>query len=859
MSYASLLTPRQEVLSDQIEGIIDLANIGKRGKLENKAEAFLDLTYPTGDVKRVLAELHRRFSSDKPEAGLFLFEGLKGSGKSHLLLLIYHLLKSPKHGRTWLTRHGLECSLPDNALVVINKFTDKPLLSIWDFVYERVGGTHASGLQPSLEELESVLDGRQLILILDELEQGIRVLPSDTIRAQNIAFLQMLSEWANRSNQVTVFASVYTSQQEPGETMKRVPRCEIRFEHAEDKNKVVLHRLFENYTEFSPSAAEPTIDSYLNVWKRHGTFDTDKHRDEMFSAFPFSPDLLRLLLEEVPHRGGFQHVRGALGFLGHLVRLTHKSADLITSAHADILDREVAVRLGDLDPSGHLISRARANLEELKNQPLAKELAAAVMLYTLAVTEEAVGATRDELIRAIFKPGGDINEFEGTLLAFQKYASHFHIQEGHHFFDLQENADAKVEFTSLKYDDAVARQILHDMWKEQVFRETGSVVFSNADATKEALEALDSHGIRWCLAPRRLAAEERHSLYHGLSLRNQVVLLEPKDEKFSLDADKDLVKWAKRFKAAEDLSKGAPDAERKKEYQRIGAEDQKHILDRIRRAGMVFTHFEHYGSAATEDGVEFETFGNATSKEDILHKLSTDHFPTQLFCEHVTDRLAEVLDRTVGQIEQEYRNTLGFPVPTHQQVRNALENLCQARVISLQHSRGNFCGERPGLSHTELSDATIAKPFAAEPPEPPQPPQPPRPPQPPQPPHPPEPPKPPPGVRVESVSVPPQPSVGALRQEVAVRLQELAAVTITQARFVIYFNDQVGDLSTLPTSIRGGLSGPGRVTSETAIVKEGEFSKGDVEQLAENLPVVNGAEYQATLTTLVQEGESSDD
>jgi len=57
VSYASLLAPRREVLNDQIDGIIDLANIGRRGRLENKPQEFFDLTFPTADVKRVVAEI----------------------------------------------------------------------------------------------------------------------------------------------------------------------------------------------------------------------------------------------------------------------------------------------------------------------------------------------------------------------------------------------------------------------------------------------------------------------------------------------------------------------------------------------------------------------------------------------------------------------------------------------------------------------------------------------------------------------------------------------------------------------------------------------------------------------------------
>jgi predicted AAA+ superfamily ATPase len=109
MPYTDFLTPRPEVLSeDGIEGIIDLANLDdpKKRKLEARPAAFLGVTYPTADVRRVLDTLHRRFSGDADAPGLFLFEGLKGSGKSHLLLLMYHLFNSPNAAEPWLRAKG---------------------------------------------------------------------------------------------------------------------------------------------------------------------------------------------------------------------------------------------------------------------------------------------------------------------------------------------------------------------------------------------------------------------------------------------------------------------------------------------------------------------------------------------------------------------------------------------------------------------------------------------------------------------------------------------------------------------------------------------------------------------------------
>jgi hypothetical protein len=862
MSYSDLLRPRREVLSeDGIEGIADLANLGdrKKRKIEARPADFLDLTYPTADVRRVLTTIDRRFTEQSGAPGLFLFEGLKGSGKSHLLLMVYHLFSNRPAAHGWLDRHGLKCRVPHDAVVVINKFTDLPLHSIWDFVFERLTGKPPprSGLQPGLDDVRAALGNRSLVLILDELEQGIRVLGSDAARAQNVAFLQMLSEWANREPKVTLFASIYSDQAEPGSALKRVPSCRVRFEHALDKARVVLHRLFANYLDVPAERARPIVESYLNTWRRHNAVHTEDFGSRMIESFPFSPDLLDILLERVPARGGFQNVRGALGFLARLVKLTHERADLITPAHAHLADQEVAVRLSDLDPSGDLIRRANENLRDLATYSLVAGLGATAMLYTLSGAGRDRGATREHLIRAVCTPGTDINEFEQALLALQKYGSYFHAQEGHYFFDPEENADAKVEFRSLTIDPtgARARELIKRLWCEELFRDPqSSVVFSDADQARAELESLETGRLRFVLSPRRLTAEERHLLYHGLSERNQVVLLEPKDPKSDALNSRDLIKWGQRALAAAELEPTTHEAPRIAEYQRIAREDKKNILDALRRAGLVYLRVERYGSDPTTDGFEEETLGSAVTREDVVAKLSQDVFPTQLLAEHLGKRLDELRGRTVKDIDREYRTILTYPVPTHLgSITSAVRLLCKDGRVGVRHPRGDFSSQAPDLTETELFNATLDAPFersrpaptlrpeptAVEPPI--------------------APVTPTPATtspptrqgRGEEIRIASQPSAGALRQQIAARLQPLDGAFVSKVRFTIFLESASGDLSSLPPALRGNLSGAGSLVAEITITKERVGGKADVEQLVERLPGFPGASYAAQLDVIV--------
>jgi len=882
VGYTSYLKPRSEVISDEgIEGIIDLANLKdeSKTKIESRPEAFFKLTFPTTDVIKVLEQIDLRFSATKHTSGLFLFEGLKGSGKSHLLLLIYNLFRHKEPSAQWLKENRLKCRTPDDPIVIINKFTDDPHDAIWDMIFETLGEqAKKNKTHPKLAEFQKAIGDKKVILIFDELEQGIKVIGDEALKAQNIAFLQMLSEFANRSKQVTLFASIYSDKEEPGSTLKRVPRCVVQFDNTRDQNNIILHRLFDNFREFDKKTISPCVESYVQLWQKHvPTLDMEECKGRFLDTYPFSPSLMNIILTRIPARGGFQNVRGALSFLGNAVRLTHKAHDIITPCDATLEDKANTIMLKDLDPSGDLINRARENMEELKSRvPLSQKLASAVLLYTVTERGSNRGASREELIPDLLSPSADINDFEQTLMGFQKYASFFHHHEGRYYFDLEENAEAKVEFKSLSYSDEQAREKLYEILKSEIFRETTStVVYIDIEKAQETLKQLDKSRPRYVLTGRRLTQEERHQIYFGMDYRNLIFLLEPKDDKFQLGIDKDLLKWTKRCLAARDLAGPTTKSPRRDDYERILRTDQGYIVDRIKKAGLVFVSWELYGNAVSEDRVELEPLPADFSKDKILEKLSQDYFPMLVFKEHLEGRLDHIKERQVKEIDADYRATLGFPVPvTVSAVSKALRELCKEGTIGIQHSAGSFCRTNPNLTETEFFYARITAPLEKTPdkdfvcskcghlpcrcPKPPgekvcpicgyfpcqceEPPE-------AACPHCGEDPCVCPKKETVTLKIPPQLSIGNLRQEVACRLQQYEAFIITRVIFKIFYeHNNIGDLSVLPAGIRGNLSGQGDLTAEIMITKSGHLTKAQVEQQIEALPVLSGAEYSTELS-----------
>ena len=61
-------------------------------------------------------------------------------------------------------------------------------------------------------------------------------------------------------------------------------------------------------------------------------------------------------------------------------------------------------------------------------------------------------------------------------------------------------------------------------------------------------------GPRFVLASRRLSNPERHALYKGAEFRNQIILLEPRDDQANHLTNPDLLSAAKRYAAAVNLA-----------------------------------------------------------------------------------------------------------------------------------------------------------------------------------------------------------------------------------------------------------------------------------------------------------------
>src|ERR1700732_3737661 len=100
---------RPEFQTQHMRGTaIELSNRQHTGLTQRKAATeLLDITYPTGDVRRALDAVSAA-SAGKP----IVMMGQRGSGKSHLMALVHHAFGSPDQAEPWAASWGEKLQVP---------------------------------------------------------------------------------------------------------------------------------------------------------------------------------------------------------------------------------------------------------------------------------------------------------------------------------------------------------------------------------------------------------------------------------------------------------------------------------------------------------------------------------------------------------------------------------------------------------------------------------------------------------------------------------------------------------------------------------------------------------------------------
>ena len=435
-SILSTCTPRKDILEGTFNPEIFTASLSQvmdfyRGKpgiihsLYTDGEQFFnDATYPTENLKLILADVFGRLSGDNALPAIHRLETAFGGGKTHILIALTHLAFRGRELSAAVTNIVPEAllSAPGQIKVVgiagdelpVHKPAGTALLpyTLWGEIAFQIGGESlyrevevdaTSFAAPGKDYFDKVLAGNQVLIMFDELAQyAARLQACRPDGAEMLAaFLMGLHGFARTHSGISVtltLASHADAFARETEKLKRLisqvrgheveedliwdlaQRAEkdLRSVVARDASTIVPIQSYEIsrilakrlFLAIDPAAAGETAEAYTKMYAMHPTELPERasqadFQEIMAAHYPFHPTLIRFLNEKLATLETFQGTRGVLRVLALVTRsLWSKKIDapMIHTCHLDLRDPRIVNEILGRTGGGELLPVLNADV-----------------------------------------------------------------------------------------------------------------------------------------------------------------------------------------------------------------------------------------------------------------------------------------------------------------------------------------------------------------------------------------------------------------------------------------------------------------------------------------------------------------
>lgn len=431
-SWWQVTTPHKDIVRGRLSEAIFAADLGdvvfSKAPMEYQdAGIFFQKTYLTQGLKNLLDNVFSQMSSERGDPVIQLQTPF-GGGKTHALLVLYHIIKNRKE----IEHLPVISKLPKmkNGKVAVFVGTHADAVSgktPWGEIasqlgqYEIVKEHDKKRIAPGKECLRKVLDasGPTLILMDEILEYIVKANRAEKLekitQGQTLAFLQEISEVIASSSNcclvITLPASVLERYDEEAErSLRQLQKVSGRVEtvytpvEGVEIYEIIRKRLFEDYGD--EKVRKEVAQGYFDLYQKLGTdvpseVKEVEYRSRIECAYPFHPELIDVLRERWGSYSTFQRTRGVLRLLAEVVADLYKKktvSPLIQSSLVDLgnqmIGREFIKHIGNefdaivsADIAGKNAKAPRIDKEmgsEYEKHDIAKGIANSVFLYSFS-------------------------------------------------------------------------------------------------------------------------------------------------------------------------------------------------------------------------------------------------------------------------------------------------------------------------------------------------------------------------------------------------------------------------------------------------------------------------------------------
>ena len=483
-------------------------------------DAFFAQTYPTSGLKTLLTKTFGRVSGARGvagENGVLRPTTSFGGGKTHGLTAVYHLAKGARPGNL---ADFLDTTLLPSGPVQVAALVGDALdptagvdtgghrtLTLWgemaaqvsDDAFAEMEANDRARTAPGTGTIKRAFGGQPTVVIIDEIAKYIRAVTSsgsEDVRRMAKAipvFLGNLFEVASDPTNTTsviitlaattnAFGAETTeitdllddSQSaandavaETGDVLTRAVQPSAVIKPADDNEigEILKKRIFAIVDEDAARAAGDAYRDFYEALSKTeqlagGAEHPNSYGDQVAKAYPFHPELVRVLDKRLGNITQFQRARGALKLLAEVVAniwATDDDTAIINVGDIDYSCEPVlnhltdgigrgeyaGVAVGDFaGPNSHA---AAVDADVFPGKPAyATRVARTVFTHSLEMVSTA-GAGRNDWLVGTLRPGEDATIFEKALTESEKVFWHLSFDGARWRFNIEPNVNAIIE------------------------------------------------------------------------------------------------------------------------------------------------------------------------------------------------------------------------------------------------------------------------------------------------------------------------------------------------------------------------------------------------------------------------------
>ncbi len=471
---------REEFRGKRLKGTtVDFKNRSGTGALDVTAGDFLKITYPSHDLLKTIE------ATGQGQSRPVVLLGSRGQGKSHLMAALYHLCHDAAAGEAWLKEWSdhlknpqiADLKLRNDCHVIAESLHLQRYKYLWDILFQlhpRGEWYEAkwSGMGdkktdvPGYDLMMEMFTEQPTVLILDEFQtwfEGLTNTKQHPRRNWAFNFIQILSEIAQKNPELLVLVvSVRDGNSDAYQQVRRVNPVDVDFKGPyakRDRQRLLLYRIYENRMQLPDADISNLTQVHVSEYCRLAKVaqqEQEKLAEDFVESWPYSPNLLQLLDDQVLIATDAQETRDLIKILVDLFKTHDKNDPVITAANFSLGDEKsgVASLLDSVANQLHkdLREKALRNLEAVVEAvpqpkttiPHAEEIISALWLRSLTVDQMA-GAEPYEI--QIDVTGGkaiDDNKFEVELSNIVDNSFNIHQVGTRLVFKREENARSKL-------------------------------------------------------------------------------------------------------------------------------------------------------------------------------------------------------------------------------------------------------------------------------------------------------------------------------------------------------------------------------------------------------------------------------